>query len=209
MVGRWPWPRLVHAVVIDFLARGPAKAVAYDVSLTDRDRRTGFEAGGTDWTGAESDQALVDSTSAAGNVIHLAEAVYEGATGADDVDRALTAAPQGAYPPGRQHRPARRRCRARSRDSARPRGALGHNVMLVDEDGPVRQIIPFVRRDGLFLPSLGVAAAQMACSASRSERHPRSTATTSCLARPGCRCRWWTSRDSRARPGPPQAAARR
>ena len=39
--------------------------------------------------------------------------------------------------------------------------ALGHNIMLVDEDGPVRQIIPFVRRDGLFLPSLGVVAAQM------------------------------------------------
>ena len=38
--------------------------------------------------------------------------------------------------------------------------ALGHNVMLVDEDGPVRQVIPFVRRGGLFLPSFGIAAAQ-------------------------------------------------
>src|SRR5918993_5717110 len=78
VVGRWPWPRLVHASVIDYLARGPARAVAYDVSLTDRDRRTGFDVGETTWTGAESDQALVDSTRAAGNVIHLAEGVYEG-----------------------------------------------------------------------------------------------------------------------------------
>ena len=106
VVGRWPWPRLVHAVVIDFLARGPAKAVAYDVSLTDRDRRTGFDAGGTTWTGADSDQALVDSTRAAGNVIHLAEGVYEGATGADDVDRTLRSAPQGQLPTRREHRPA-------------------------------------------------------------------------------------------------------
>ena len=72
VVGRWPWPRLVHASVIDYLARGPAKAVAYDVSLTDRDRRTGFDAGGVTWTGAESDEALVASTRAAGNVVHLA-----------------------------------------------------------------------------------------------------------------------------------------
>ena len=159
VVGRWPWPRLVHAVVIDFLARGPAKAVAYDVSLTDRDRRTGFDAGGTTWTGAESDQALVDSTRAAGNVIHLAEGVYEGATGADDVDRTLRSAPQGAYglDESIDLRPALSGPYPGLGEAAR---ALGHNVMLVDEDGPVRQVIPFVRRQGVFLPSFGIAAAQ-------------------------------------------------
>ena len=161
IVGRWPWPRLVHAFVIDFLARGPAKAVAYDVSLTDRDRRTGFDAGGTTWTGAESDQALVDSTRAAGNVIHLAEGVFEGATGADDVDRRLASVPQGPYALDRSIdlRPALSGPFPGLGEASR---ALGHNIMLVDEDGPVRQIIPFVRRDGLFLPSFGVAAAQVA-----------------------------------------------
>jgi adenylate cyclase len=160
VVGRWPWPRLVHAVVIDFLARGPAKAVAYDVSLTDRDRSTGFEAGGTTWTGAQSDQALVDSTRAAGNVIHLAEGVFEGAMGADDVDRSLKSAPQGAYrlDDSVDLRPALSGPFPGLGEAAR---ALGHNVMLVDEDGPVRQIIPFVRREGVFLPSFGIAAAQL------------------------------------------------
>jgi len=160
VVGRWPWPRLVHAVVIDFLARGPATAVAFDVSLTDRDRRTGFDAGGTTWTGAQSDQALIDSTRAARNVIHLAEGVYEGATGADDVDRTLKAAPQGAYPLDESVdlRPALSGPFPGLGEASR---ALGHNVMLVDEDGPVRQIIPFVRRDGVFLPSFGIAAAQV------------------------------------------------
>ena len=160
VVGRWPWPRLVHAVVVDFLARGPARAVAYDVSLTDRDRRTGFDAGGTTWTGAESDQALVESTRAAGNVIHLAEAVYEGATGADDVDRTLTMVPQGAYALDESVdlRPALSGPFPGLGEASR---ALGHNAMLVDEDGPVRRIIPFVRRGDTYLPSFGVAAAQV------------------------------------------------
>ena len=161
VVGRWPWPRLVHAVVVDYLARGPARAVAYDVSLTDRDRRTGFDVGGVTWTGAESDRALVDSTRAAGNVIHLAEAVFEGATGADDVDRRLENAPQGAYgiDDTVDHRPALSGPYPGLGEAAR---ALGHNIMLVDEDGPVRQIIPFVRRGDVSLPSLGVAAAHVA-----------------------------------------------
>ena len=29
IVGRWPWPRLVHATLIDYLAAGGAKAVLY------------------------------------------------------------------------------------------------------------------------------------------------------------------------------------
>jgi adenylate cyclase len=161
VVGRWPWPRLVHASVIDYLARGPARAVAYDVSLTDRDRRSGFDAGGVTWTGAESDEALVASTRAAGNVIHLAEGVFEGAVGAADVDRRLTRAPQGNYPldPSFDLRPALSGPYPGLGEAAR---ALGHNIMLEDEDGPVRQVIPFVRRDGLYLPSFGIVAAQMA-----------------------------------------------
>jgi adenylate cyclase len=161
VVGRWPWPRLVHAAVIDYLARGPAKAVAYDVSLPDRDRRSGFDAGGSTWTGAESDDALVQATRAAGNVIHLADAVFEGGTGAADVDRALASAPQGAYRLDRSFdlRPALSGPFPGLADASR---ALGHNMMLVDEDGPVRQIIPFVRRGDVYLPSLGIAGAQMA-----------------------------------------------
>lgn len=161
VVGRWPWPRLVHASVIDYLARGPARAVAYDISLTDRDRRSGFDAGGATWTGAESDQALIDSTRAAGNVIHLAEAVFEGGSGVDDVDRRLTSAPQGAY---RLDESVDLRSSLSGPYSglAEASRALGHNLMLKDDDGPVRRIIPFVRRDGVFLPSLGVAAAQIA-----------------------------------------------
>ncbi len=78
LVGRWPWPRLVHADLIDYLARAPARVIAYDILFTDRDRRSGFPVGDETWTGAESDQALVASTMRAGNVVHLAEATFEG-----------------------------------------------------------------------------------------------------------------------------------
>ena len=61
LVGRWPWPRLVHATVIDYLAAAGAKVIAYDVLFAERDIRK-FMVGDTEWTGEESDAALVDST---------------------------------------------------------------------------------------------------------------------------------------------------
>ena len=39
LVGRWPWPRLVHATVIDYLAAAGAKVIAYDVLFPERDIR--------------------------------------------------------------------------------------------------------------------------------------------------------------------------
>ena len=37
--------------------------------------------------------------------------------------------------------------------------ALGHNLFILDPDGPLRHVVPFVRSHGRVLPSLGVAAA--------------------------------------------------
>ena len=59
--GRWPWPRLVHGQVIDFLAAAGAKVIGYDVMFAERDLRK-FMVADTEWTGEESDAALVDST---------------------------------------------------------------------------------------------------------------------------------------------------
>ena len=73
LVGRWPWPRLIHATVIDFLAAAGAKVIGYDVVFAERDIRK-FMVGETEWTGDESDAALVESTKKAGNVVHVAEA---------------------------------------------------------------------------------------------------------------------------------------
>ena len=68
LVGRWPWPRLVHADLIDYLAAAPAKLVVYDVLFTEPDLRS-FSIGDMKWTGAESDAEFAKSVAKAGNVI--------------------------------------------------------------------------------------------------------------------------------------------
>ena len=57
-VGRWPWPRLVHAHLIDYLARAPARLIVYDVLFSERDVKS-FKLGEETWTGKESDDALL------------------------------------------------------------------------------------------------------------------------------------------------------
>ena len=54
LVGRWPWPRLIHATVIDYLAAAGAKVIGYDVLFAERDIRK-FMVADTEWTGEESD----------------------------------------------------------------------------------------------------------------------------------------------------------
>jgi len=67
--GRWPWPRAVHSMLVDYLARAPAKVVAYDVVFSEPDTRTGFRFGDSIMSGDESDEAFADSLRSAGNVI--------------------------------------------------------------------------------------------------------------------------------------------
>ncbi len=151
--GRWPWPRVVHSSLIDFLAHAGAKLIVYDIDFADADTRSGFKYGDSTWSGAESDQALADSVKAAGNVILLADASYDAET--PEVDRL----PAGGAPldvPGILDR----------KGVLPPFGllasaasALGHNLLILDADGPLRHIVPFVRSHGHVVPSLGVVAA--------------------------------------------------
>jgi hypothetical protein len=50
--GMWPWPRAVHSMLVDYLARAPAKVVAYDVNFAEADTRRGFDFGDATWSGA-------------------------------------------------------------------------------------------------------------------------------------------------------------
>src|SRR5262245_50320116 len=93
--GRWPWPRLALSFGIDFLKRAPAKVVAVDLILAEQDKVVEsyvFDAGtpGEEhWSAKQSERALADSLKAAGNVILLADAVYEGTVdGQKDKDAA-------------------------------------------------------------------------------------------------------------------------
>jgi adenylate cyclase len=156
VAGRWPWPRFFHAGLIDYLARGPASVVAYDVGFFEPDGRSGFDVEGTTWTGPESDGVFVESVQKAGNVVLLAEASYEGS--ADGKDAAVDRVPpiaglrlDGAL----EERPIVRAPFTALAGAAR---GLGHNLFVLDTDGPLRRTTPFLRSEGQPVPSLAMAA---------------------------------------------------
>jgi adenylate cyclase len=150
--GRWPWPRVVHSMLLDYLARAPAKVIAYDVLFTEADKKT-FDFGGSTMSGAESDKALIESVRTSGNVILLADATYQTASGGspDVPDAGFTPAAPGAAE--------RRAVLAPFSGLAQAAAALGHNLFVLDPDGPIRHTVPFVRTGTHLLPYLGVAAA--------------------------------------------------
>ena len=155
VAGRWPWPRAVHSMLVDYLAAARAKSIAYDIDFAEADTRKGFDFGGSTWSGAESDDALVTSVKAAGNVILLADATFEGTR----LDTSTPPIPQTGYPldvPGIVER----RVVFPPFDALAAAGAgLGHNLFILDPDGPIRHTVPFVRSGGRVIPSLGLAAA--------------------------------------------------
>ncbi len=165
VVGRWPWPRVVHGALIDFLARAPARVVAYDVLFTEQDRRGAFDVGGTSWTGAESDQALADAVARARNVVLLADVTFEGLEPEGGTEADPTAAVETSVPPGAatgpildasfEERPAPLWPYPALARAAR---AFGHNYQVLDPDGPLRRVVPFVRHPGGTLAALPVVA---------------------------------------------------
>ncbi len=159
VVGRWPWPRVLHAHLLDYLARAPAKLVVYDVLFLDHDRRLKFDLGGADWSGAESDKALVDATRKAGNVIYAAEATFAGASGTDGTGAKSvidTVRDPGYHLDGPiEEAPA---LTPPFDDLARASLGIGHNRFVLDDEGALRRIVPFLRTNGHDVPLLGLAA---------------------------------------------------
>ena len=162
LIGRWPWPRLVHATLIDYLAAGGAKVIAYDILFAERDRQK-FMVGDSEWTGAESDAALIDSTRKAGNVIHVAEAasaelVDPSKAAAIDLD---SHALNEKFPNVRcgEQRPVLTPPFAELAAAAR---AIGHTLLILDSDGPVRRAPPLIQVGNRTIPSLPLAVTMMA-----------------------------------------------
>jgi adenylate cyclase len=150
--GRWPWPRAVHSMLLDYLSRAPARVIAYDVVFSEADTRRGFDFGESTMSGAESDQMLADSVKAAGNVVLVADASYDAEVGN------LTL-PDAGYPldvPGVYEL---RGVLPPFKALAEAASALGHNRFVLDPDGPLRHTIPFVRTHHRAVPSLAVSAA--------------------------------------------------
>ncbi len=151
--GRWPWPRVVHASLIDYLNRGRPRLIAYDVLFADEDLRVGFPYGGDTWSGAESDKALADTITKAGNVILIADATFVGGTLEEQ------AVPDQGYRLSDPRVLERRTIFPPTGALAGSATAVAHNFLSLDPDGPVRHIVPFVRHGDRAMPSLGLAAA--------------------------------------------------
>lgn len=156
LAGRWPWPRVLLADVIDFLSQSSAKVIAVDLSNLEPDNRLGFKYGGDTWTGAESDAALVESVKKAGNVVMLADAVYHGTVGGEQAKKSdAWTTPPYRLGPAIEERPL---ITPPFPALAAAAVGLGHNLLLLDPDGPARRMPPFIRVGERYLPSLGISA---------------------------------------------------
>jgi len=103
-------------------------------------------------SGAESDRLLADSVKAAGNVILVADASY-------DTEVENMALPDAGFPldvPGIYEL---RGVLPPVKLLADAASGLGHNRFVLDPDGPLRHLMPFVRTHHRVVPSLGVSAA--------------------------------------------------
>jgi adenylate cyclase len=157
LFGHWPWPRVALSYVIDYLRRAPAKVIAVDLILGERDTVDRYDIAGDKWSGQDSDRALADSVRQAGNVIMLADAVQEGVTTGGIDPRAASWRDPGYRVPGiSESRPV---VLVPYQALADASVGFGHNFLVLDPDGPARRMAPFIEHDGRFLPSLGVAAA--------------------------------------------------
>jgi adenylate cyclase len=154
---------MVHAMIIDYLSAAGAKAIAYDVLFAEADIRP-FKVGDADWTGAQSDRALVDSTAKAGNVVHAAEVSSAELL---DPSRAIVV-PLDGIPALDQRGPADGCIERRPQITppfpalARAARAIGHTLVVLDDDGPIRRIAPFVRVGDRLVPSLSLSSALLA-----------------------------------------------
>jgi len=158
--GRWPWPRLAISFAIDFIKRAGAKAVAVDVLFSEKDEHVKqyvWDDPNDLWSGAQSDGALTDSVKKSGNVVMLADAVYEDKRSDEEASNW-----RGSSFDAHEIAEPRPIVLAPYQALADASAALGHNFLVIDEDGPARRMSPFIVSDGKQLPSLGVAAALIA-----------------------------------------------
>lgn len=156
--GRWPWPRMVHAGVVDFVARAGAKVIAYDILFVDHDRRGPFPVGDRTMTGAESDALFVESVGRAGNVILAANVAFEGLERATGPVAIAPPIPGISYAPGAGFL-ARPHLALPIEALSNVSAGVGHTLFERDADGTARRIYPFVEAQGRMVPWLGVTAA--------------------------------------------------
>jgi len=142
LVGRWPWPRDVHAVLLQYLERAGASLVVFDLLFTERDAQ--FPQGDTEFGHA---------TAGSGNVLH---SLYLGNQDTGATDAGLLGAHsipmQGDFDSFAD-------AQFPISDIADPAEALGHVTATLDADGPWRRYLLLAGHEGRLVPSLALSAA--------------------------------------------------
>ena len=155
-VGRWPWPRALQAMIVDYISSGKPKVIAIDLTLLEPERTSKYEFPGRgEITSAQSDQDLADAARRAGNVIMLADAVDAGLDNGELIQKDWTAPPYRLGPAIEERPVVTPPYPALTAAAA----GLGHNFIALDPDGPARRFPPFIRQGDRYMPLLGVAAA--------------------------------------------------
>jgi adenylate cyclase len=165
MVGRWPWPRALMGLLVDYLHRGRPKAIALDIGYWEPERESTYEFLGHPFSSTKSDQALADAVQRAGNVVLLADATSAGRVDGEN-SHASWNAPAYRLGPSIEERPV---ITPPIPALAAAASGLGHNLLAIDSDGPARRFAPFVRQGDRYLPTLGIAAALRAANVKPAE----------------------------------------
>lgn len=154
--GRWPWPRIAHSILLEYLSRARPRVIVYDVNFAEAHTNTTVQYGESMMSGADSDKKFVDAVREAANVILLADATYESEIASTNESFALPDAGYNLDVPGITERQVVFPPFPELRDAA---AGFGHNLFILDPDGPLRHMTPFVRTNHRAIPSLGVAGA--------------------------------------------------
>ncbi|WP_240787118.1 CHASE2 domain-containing serine/threonine-protein kinase [Ramlibacter rhizophilus] len=175
-MGRWPWPRDVHARLIDQLAAGGAKVVVHTslfvepqadrgLAYVQRLKRLLPPAPGTEIAALlaqaeralDPDAVLADSLARSGQV--LLPAVLTLGEPLGRPDRPLPAwATRSALPPAPGHMPAARDALVPIEPIGAAAAGIGHLNHLTDVDGAVRELPLLLDFDGRAVPSIALLA---------------------------------------------------
>lgn len=86
VVGRWPWPRAVHAELLDFLTQAGAQAVAFDILFTENEQENSANNGNL----ADGDRQLSSAVAANARVSSAVQLVHDST---DEYNQNLTNQP--------------------------------------------------------------------------------------------------------------------
>lgn len=145
----WPWPRQLYSAVVDYLKRGGARAVFFDLVLSESSR-----------SGVEDDRDFAAAMTRAGNVF-LALSLSRSEAGYEEPPVELLrrfGLRQGEPPPGIELPAARSASTPVLPLLEACRGA-GNVLFEPDSDGVFRRLPVAFRYQGLVLPSIALALA--------------------------------------------------